>query len=215
MCIFRTLYYQCNEAYDYSIKYKIFNNRILFIKNQTELANDNITLYDIDNCMVDEYTICTAAFFRNKGKSVITENEFLMTISMDLRWMSYSSAKLMLTKLLDEKILKKKGDALIPTFKIEDVSVPVAYKPSQYLLSLLKAPTVKNSLVDDDLLSIMISEAMKIGMRKEDFMKESKFISEELNIDTLVAGLIILRDKGLDVVSLTDKVRSMLTDSYL
>ncbi|MCQ2052912.1 MAG: DUF2240 family protein [archaeon] len=165
--------------------------------------------------MVDEYTICIAAFFRNKGKSVVTENEFLMTISMDLRWMSYSSAKLMLTKLLDEKILKRKGDALIPTFKIEDINVPVAYKPSQHLMSLLKASTVKNSLVDDDLLSIMISEAVKIGMRKEDFMNESKSIIEKLNIDTLVAGLIILRDKGLNIVSLTDKVRSALTDSYL
>lgn len=155
--------------------------------------------------MVDEYTVCIAAFFRNKGKNVITENEFLMTISMDLRWMSYSSAKLMLSKLLDEKILKKNGDTLIPAFKIEDVDVPVAYKPSQHLMSLLKTPTAKNSL-DDSLLSTMISEAIKMGMTKEYFVNESKSISEKLNVDVLVAGLIIFRDNGSDITSMADKV---------
>lgn len=156
--------------------------------------------------MVDEYTVCIAAFFRNKGKNVITENEFLMTISMDLRWMSYSSAKLMLSKLLDEKILKKNGDTLVPAFKIEGVDVPVAYKPSQHLMSLLKTPTAKNSLVDDSLLSTMISEAIKMGMTKEYFVNESKSISEKLNVDVLVAGLIIFRDNGSDITSMADKV---------
>ena len=49
--------------------------------------------------MADEYVVCTAAFFRNKGKNVITENEFLMVISMDLHWMPYGKAKVLLGEL--------------------------------------------------------------------------------------------------------------------
>ena len=64
--------------------------------------------------MTDEYTICAAAFFRNKGKSVITEPEFLMVISMDLHWMPYGKAKALLDQLISKNVLVKTGNISNP-----------------------------------------------------------------------------------------------------
>lgn len=166
--------------------------------------------------MTDEYTVCTAAFFRNKGKNVITETEFLMGLSMDLHWMPYGAAKALLSVLLSKGVMVKNGEFLKPSFEISDVDVPVAYRPSQQLIDSLKtakpapakpAETPKAAPVPaDNILPMMISEAIDIGMEKRDFVSEANSISKRLNIDMLAAGLIVLRDRGADIDVLADRV---------
>ena len=67
--------------------------------------------------MTDEYTVCAAAFFRNKGKNLISETEFLMAISLDFHWMPYGQAKNLLAVLLSKNVLVKNGELLKPTFE--------------------------------------------------------------------------------------------------
>ena len=160
--------------------------------------------------MADEYVVCTAAFFRNKGKNVITENEFLMVISMDLHWMPYGKAKVLLGELLSRKVLIKNGEFLKPSFEISDIDVPVAYRPSDDLVSSLvqkkeERPAPK-AVQSDDLLPSMISAAVQNGVEKRDFISESNAVSKKLDIDMLAAALIILRDKGVDISPFTDRV---------
>ena len=160
--------------------------------------------------MTDEYTICAAAFFRNKGKSVITETEFLMVISMDLHWMPYGKAKALLDQLISKNVLVKNGEYLKPSFEVSDIEVPVAYRPSDSFISSLSQKTenkpVKPAPADDDLLPSMIAEAVKMGVEKRDFISESNSISKKLDIDMLAAALIVLRDKGADISPYVDRV---------
>ena len=166
--------------------------------------------------MADEYVVCTAAFFRNKGKNVITENEFLMVISMDLHWMPYGKAKVLLGELLSRKVLIKNGEFLKPSFEISDIDVPVAYRPSDDLVSSLvqkkeERPAPK-AVQSDDLLPSMISAAVQNGVEKRDFISESNAVSKKLDIDMLAAALIILRDKGVDISPFTDRVYSAVKE---
>ena len=160
--------------------------------------------------MTDEYTICAAAFFRNKGKSVITETEFLMVISMDLHWMPYGKAKELLAQMLSKNVLVKNGEYLKPSFEVSDIEVPVAYRPSDALISSLSQKTdkvpAKPAPAGDDLLPSMIAEAVRLGMEKRDFISESNSISKRLDIDMLAAALIVLRDRGADIAPYTDRV---------
>ena len=160
--------------------------------------------------MTDEFTICAAAFFRNKGKNVITESEFLMVISMDLHWMPYSKGKTLLSNLLAKNIIVKNGDYLKPNFEVSDVDVPVAYRPSENLISMLSQSqpekAVSNAPADGDLLPSMIAAATDAGVEKRTFISESNSISKRLDIDMLVAALIVLRDKGIDIAPFTDRV---------
>ena len=52
----------------------------------------------------------------------------------------------------------------------------------------------------------MISEAIDAHMDKRDFMSAANALQKGLNIDILAAGLIILRDVGVDIGHLTDRV---------
>ena len=160
--------------------------------------------------MTDEFTICAAAFFRNKGKNVITESEFLMVISMDLHWMPYSKGKTLLSNLLAKNIIVKNGDYLKPNFEVSDVDVPVAYRPSENLISMLSQSqpekAASNAPADGDLLPSMIAAATDAGVEKRTFISESNSISKRLDIDMLIAALIVLRDKGIDIAPFTDRV---------
>lgn len=165
--------------------------------------------------MTDEYTICAAAFFRNKGKNVITESEFLMVISMDLHWMPYGKAKQLLSVLLSKGILIKNGELLKPSFDIPEIEVPVAYRPSDGLISSLiqtntAKPAPRPAPAGDDLLPSMIAAAAKKGIEKRDFISEANSISKRLDIDMLVAALIVLRDRGLDISPYTDRVYGVI-----
>ncbi|MBO7351442.1 MAG: DUF2240 family protein [Candidatus Methanomethylophilaceae archaeon] len=165
--------------------------------------------------MTDEYTVCASAFFRNKGKNVISETEFLMAISLDFHWMPYGKAKELLAILLSKKILVKNGDLLKPTFEISEIEVPVAYRPSESLIaSLSKTQTEKKEVktAGNDLLPAMIAEAAGKGMEKRIFISEANSLSKKLGVDMLAAALIILRDEGVDITSYADRVYEELSE---
>ena len=159
--------------------------------------------------MSDELTVCAAAFLRNKGKGSVTENEFLMGISMDLHWMPYKDAKKLLTALIDNRILIKSGEFLKPDFEISGIDVPVAYRPSDALIRSLDDVKTKQAKKDDvgnDMMPLLMSEAVESGMEKRDFISECNVLQKRLNIDVLAAGLIVLRDRGVDVSDYSDRV---------
>ncbi len=162
--------------------------------------------------MTNELTVCAAAFLRNKGKTVVTENEFLMGMSMDYHWMPYGDAKKLLNALIGAGIVKKNGEYIKATFEPSDVDVPVAYRPSESLISSIRSPrpaTVPKKDVEkgsENLLPVLISEAIDANMDKRDFMSSANALQKGLNIDILAAGLIVLRDAGVDITHLTDRV---------
>ena len=165
--------------------------------------------------MTNELTVCTAAFLRNKGKTVVTENEFLMGMSMDYHWMPYGDAKKLLNLLIGSDIVKKNGEYIKATFELSDVDVPVAYRPSESLMGAIrtskgavsqKKDAPEKGPVPENLLPVLISEAIDANMDKRDFMSAANALQKGLNIDILAAGLIVLRDAGVDIEHLTGRV---------
>lgn len=159
--------------------------------------------------MTDELTLCAAAFFRNKGKTVSTSGEFLMSISMDYHWFPLEAAKKILATMIEKGILERKGDIIKPLFDVSTVQVPVAYKPSPELASQCK-PVGNNEPVQQqkDMLPVLIEKATANGIQKKDFIAGANHLSKTLNVDMIVAGLLVLREKGVDVSGLIDPVYS-------
>jgi len=148
----------------------------------------------------DELRICAAAFFRNKGKNVITENEFLMGISMNNRWMPYGDAERLLSSMITSKVVSKDGEYVRPCFDVAAVNVPVGYKPSKDILG--KIP--------EDLFQTLIARASAADIDKKDFLSSCRSIQKRMDIDIEVAALILLRDKGADVSDLIGKVSDLV-----
>lgn len=155
--------------------------------------------------MADEATVCAAAFFRSVGKDVTTSDEFVMTASLELKWMSPSDAKLLLRFLLESGILNKKGDFIRTSTDLSGLDVPLAYRPSQAFLDTVrsgkvpaKAPEPKKE-ADPDMFHILMDIALKNDMQTKDFVPACSKIQKRLGIDIAAAALIVLRDNGIDI----------------
>lgn len=169
--------------------------------------------------MEDNLALCASAFVRNKGKSVFTENDVLMGLSMDLRWMTYSEAKAFLSAMVTAGLFERSGDICRATFSDGSIDVPVAYKPSRELIGKVMeskekpAPQpekenvpAKEEQVPTDMMPVLMKVAMDNGIERKDFMVQSNAISRKLGIFIEVAALYVLRDAGVDITELSDRV---------
>ena len=150
--------------------------------------------------MSDELRICAAAFFRSKGKNVITENEFLMGVSMNNRWMPYGDAERLLSAMVSSKILSKDGEYVRPCFDVAAVDVPVGYKPPSDILAN----------TSEDVFQTLMARASSADIDRKDFLSSCRAIQKKMDIDIEVAAVILLRDKGVDVSDLIGKVSDLV-----
>ena len=180
------------------------------VSDRYRMCNDKYRITDWTPDMTDELTICAAAFLRNKGKGTVTENEFLMGVSMDFHWMPYGDAKKLLSVLISNNVLTRSGEFLRPSFDIAKVDVPVAYRPSEQFIKNLNSATKVQAQPkpseDVDLMPLLMSEATESGMERRDFISESNNLVKRLNIDILAAGLIVLRDRGIDIHDFSGRI---------
>jgi hypothetical protein len=201
----------------------------------------------------NELAVCTAAFFRNKGKDVITVNELIMTISLDYRWMDTTAASRFVKLILKYGLVTASKDNLLKASgQLSEIDIPVAYRPTADLIKFIKEtnmvpePTKTPSETKQDtvtketpkkivsaptnpvkeekpvkrptnasasenqpsLLSELMNEADKLGLKRGAFIAECNKIVKSINVDTEVAGLIVLRDRGADVSPYFSRVYS-------
>ena len=172
--------------------------------------------------MEEDLTLCAAAFIRNKGKNIFNEDDFLMGMSMDLRWMSYSDAKAVMNAMIRQGILEKKGNVIRASFDYSSKDIPVAYKPSKQLIaSVTQAPAAAPAPAPEpkepaessepageyvDMMPVLMQKAVDSGIARRDFIMESNSISKNLDIYIEAAALFVLRDHGVDITELADRV---------
>ena len=173
--------------------------------------------------MEEDLTLCAAAFIRNKGKNVFTESDMLMGMSMDLRWMSYTDARNVMNAMIRQGVLEKNGELLRAGFDFSAKDVPVAYKPSKQLIASVSAaqPAAKPAPQPVpapepeasapaweyvDMMPVLMQKAVDSGIARRDFITESNSISRSLNIYIEAAALFVLRDHGVDISDMADRV---------
>lgn len=176
--------------------------------------------------MSDELNECAAAFFRIKGKDVVTPKEFAMSVTLDLKWMSAKEAEALKRVLLDGGAIVQSNGYLKPAADFSALRVPVAYRPTEGVRKLVaerlakgKAPPARKRPAAPQKSADMFPEMVDIAARiegpdKKPLWNKGKFIGEcnklrkSLGVNTSVAALLLLRDSGEDVVKdgLADRV---------
>jgi hypothetical protein len=167
--------------------------------------------------MPDEAEVCLAALFLNKGKDVLTAKEFTMYVSLDLRWMQVKDAESLMNLLLERGLMSRTDDYLRPLMDLSAVNVPVAYRPSDGLIKTLRAYSLKRPAAGKDsggpdLLQKLIQKAVDSGMGKGAFVSECNKISKRTDVDMELAALMILREKGVDILPFLEEARSAVLD---
>ena len=165
--------------------------------------------------MADELTVCAAAYFRSIGKDVTTPEEFVMGTSLELKWMSPSDSKLLLSAMVRAGVVTQKDGYVRPASDLGAIDLPLAYRPPKELVESLhrsksqtteKAPAQKKQADTADVFPMLMERAVEAGMQRRDFIQSCNRIQKRLDIEIGVAALIVLRDAGADVSPYLDAV---------
>ena len=165
--------------------------------------------------MADELTVCAAAYFRSIGKDVTTPEEFVMGTSLELKWMSPSDSKLLLSAMVKAGVVTQKDGYVRPASDLGAIDLPLAYRPPKELVESLhgsksqtteKAPAQKKQADATDVFPMLMERAVEAGMQRRDFIQSCNRIQKRLDIEIGVAALIVLRDAGADVSPYLDAV---------
>ena len=171
--------------------------------------------------MTDELATCVAAFFRSIGKDVTTSEDFVMTSSLKMKWMSPSDAKSLLALLISSNIVTNKDGYIRPNGDVSGIDVPLAYRPSAELLGRIhggkataapETPRPKTE-VEPDMFHVLRDVATAAGMNGGIFVRDSNTIQKKLNVDISVAALIVLRDSGISIEEYAERVYRAISGS--
>jgi len=83
---------------------------------------------------LSEIEVALAQLFWKKGKSSLTEKEFVFAASLDLRWFTPKEAQKFLDISMDSELLALDDDKVKPTFDYKSVEIPKGYAPTIELL---------------------------------------------------------------------------------
>jgi len=158
---------------------------------------------------MDDLELTAAAFFRSKGKNVVTENEFFMGISMDLRWLPPGETKELIALLLSNGILKKDGEYLRPAFDVRIADIPLGFRPTAEMLNMKRKKVTPPPA--EGLVPKFVAEAESLGISKKDFFASMNAVQKRMNVDIEIAALLLLKDRGVDVADRCGEVYDTIT----
>lgn len=144
--------------------------------------------------MTKELIRCLTAVFRQKGKDLLTEQEFVYAVSMDFHWFPPKDAQHLLDVAIKEGLLKLSHGMLSPTFELTDQNLGLEYRPSEDLLKSHTKPE-KTDLFIEIVNRIMAGTKLS----KKEVVGRINKTRERMGIDIEVAALVVARGLGVDI----------------
>ena len=142
-----------------------------------------------------------ASAFRSKGKSSMKKSELIWTLSLDLGWFSHEDARKVVELALERGLLIE-NDELRPAFKLDDVEIPIDFKPDP-------SKIFSNQPVFDRIVQEI---AEKSGKSVGEVIAMINNRQEELGnlLSVEVVALIIAKELGIDISKYIDEVEREL-----
>lgn len=132
-----------------------------------------------------------AVLFRRKGKEFLTEQEFVYSASMELRWFPPKDAQKLLDFGLSGGFLQRKNGNIFPTFDFSAIEVPIDFKPSREIFD----HAIKSNA---DLFSEIVEKIVRTkSVPKKEVVSRVNKKQELLGIDVEPAALLVASDYGL------------------
>jgi len=142
--------------------------------------------------------------FKRKGRDELSEREFVLSASMDLRWFPPRDAQRLLQLGLETKLLESREGTIRPSFDISEVEVPRDYVPTD---AILETPT---PVGEDLFVRIVDAIAMKTGSDRKAIISLVNGVQEKMDVEIEVAALIAARQAGVDVTPFVGAVKARL-----
>jgi hypothetical protein len=77
--------------------------------------------------MDSEAKIILAFLFNRSGKTLLSEAELYLPLSMELGWLSSKESQQFVKYVLKKELLVRKEGMLSPNFSLDDIKIPVGF----------------------------------------------------------------------------------------
>ena len=140
--------------------------------------------------------------FKRRGKDALKDMEFILALSLDLKWFNPEQAKIILSDALRSGLLKRDGELVRPSFDITKIEIPSGWKPEPII--------VDNKTIFDRIIDRII-QGTKIEKRKVIAMinKKQEEFSKQVSIE--VSAILVAVENGIMVDDLIDEEYTALT----
>jgi hypothetical protein len=134
--------------------------------------------------------------FIRKGKDALKDTEFILALSLDLKWYNPEQAKIILSEATKSGLLKREDELVRPSFDISRIEIPFGFKPEP--LSLEKKP-IFDRIIDRIIVGTGIEKRKVIAM----INKKQEELSKQVEIE--VSAILVAVENGVMVDDLIDE----------
>ncbi len=153
---------------------------------------------------MDELRYAIALLFKRKGRDELTEREFVLSASMDLRWFPPRDAQRLLQLGLETKLLESHGGNIRPAFPLDSVEVPRDFVPTSKTLE------VATPVTEDVFLRVVDAIVARTKTDRRTVIATINGVQERLDVDVEVAALVAARQADVDVAPFLAPVKAHL-----
>ena len=153
---------------------------------------------------MDEVRYAIALLFKRKGRDELTEREFVLSASMDLRWFPPRDAQRLLQLGLETKLLESHGGNIRPAFPVDSVEVPRDFVPTAKTLE------VATPASEDVFVGLVDAIVARTKSDRRAVIASINGVQERMDVDVEVAALVAARKAGVDVAAYLGAVKAHL-----
>lgn len=143
---------------------------------------------------MDELKTAIAQAFKVRGKARLTRAELAFALSLDLKWLSPDESREAVEAGLQAGLLSEDEGKITPAFDYRGVSVPQGFRPGP---GIFQKPLLKR--IEVLLANSGIEAAAVEGLIKKKQKELCDLVTPE------VAGLVIAKERGLDITEYIDE----------
>ncbi len=140
--------------------------------------------------------------FKRKGKDELKDTEFVLALSIDLKWFNPLQAKNVLNEAEKSGLLKREGELVHPAFDISGIEIPSGWRPEPENLS---KKAIFDRIIDRIITGTGIEKRKVIAMINKKQEELSKMVMIE------VSAILVAVENGVMVDDLIDEEYEALT----
>src|SRR5665811_2350593 len=144
---------------------------------------------------MSELTYTVSMPFKRKGIEALKDMEFVMALSMDLKWFSPEQAKSVLSEAQRSGLLKRDGELVRPSFDISKIEIPSGFKPQTVAI---ENKTVFEKIIERIITSTGIEKRKVVSMINKKQEEHSKQVVIEVSTILVAIENAVLVDDLID-----------------
>ncbi len=125
--------------------------------------------------------------FQQGGTERLSEQEFVVALSLHRDWFSPAQAKRAVTLAAEAGLVDREGDELVSAFDIQAVSVPTGFEPDEDVLN--RRPTFE----------VMLERLVEGGCEKHAAVSEINRLQHEHGVTIEAAAALFGAQRGIEL----------------